>query len=58
MTIMTGPTLSLGTPVARTEGSNEVTTVLFFVCLGLLGIAIGLTLANFFPMWAEVATLS
>jgi hypothetical protein len=57
MTTITGPTLSRNTIIARTEGGSEVTTVLLLLYLGLLGIAIGLTLANFFPMSADMATL-
>jgi hypothetical protein len=57
MSTITGPTFSRNTTIARTEGGSEVKTILLLLCLGLLGIAIGLTLAIFFPMSAEVTTL-
>ncbi len=62
MTTITGPTTSRNTTTARTAapilGGSEVTTVWLLLFLGLLGIAVGLTLAIFFPAWAEVATFS
>jgi hypothetical protein len=58
MTMTTGLTLPDDATTTRAQRISEVTTVLLLLCLGLLGIAVGLTLAMLFPTWADVATLS
>ena len=54
----TGLTLPSNTTIARTQDDGQITTVLLLLCLGLLGIAVGLAIAILFPTGAEIATLS